>query len=359
MKWYERIILISILMTGILVPTRTGLSQGLTFSISPENPEVSYFDFTLNPGESVSDAIIAKNFSGEKLFLTVERVFAKSGTNGGLSYDFENTGSYEKWISMEKGPDIEVIRYGTQRIPFTITVPEGTPAGEYVIGFLSAQQAVTPTPLPSQGVTPEGYVVDVITRVAVAIIIRVPGDEKCQLEMKEFDATVYGAQWRYSMLVHNSGNTHFYGTASIVIKEKETGKIFDQKQVKIGYFSPDTDMPSENYFDIPKPGKYEYSIVFSDKDRPGCKFAFTGETEYGKPEQNLLSTQSTIIAIFNQTDTPTVPGAMEKTKTTGVINQINTPGSTPWFVWISAVIFLISLGLVIYALTILKKSKKS
>ena len=83
-------------------------------------------------------------------------------------------------------------------------------------------------------------------------------------------------------------------------------------------------------------------------------FIFEGDTEYGSQEQNLLATQSTLIAHYNQ---PTPTPSPTKLPLPGVISEVKTPGTSYWYIWISGVIFLISVGLVIYAISVLKRRK--
>lgn len=330
-------------------------SQGVTFGIAPENPEASYFEFTLNPGESISDAVVAKNFSNQKIFLQVSLVDGKTATNGGISYDFENTGGTSQWIQTAAGPIYEMRPFATQRIPFTVTVPQGTPPGEYVAGFLAAPAPATPAPVADQNDTTNNYIVNVVTRVAVAVIIRVPGQEHCDMTLKRLDATVFGAQWRYAMVFSNTGNVHFKGSASITVREKESKNLVAQKDYQVGYVVPNSEMNSNINFEIPEPGTYTYQILLTDKDRPACHFTFEGETSYGEQEEALLATQATVLAYYHRTPTPT---PIVITATPGVIQGMKTPGTTGWYVWISVVVLFISAGLVIYALSILKKNKK-
>jgi hypothetical protein len=345
-----------LVLSFVLFENNKVFANGIPFGISPENPEISYFDFTIHPGESVQDAIILKNFSDKKIYLQVKAVDAKTGMNGGLAYDFENKVDYSKWITLEKEDNILLSPYNMDRIGFSVSVPVGTLPGEYVVGFISSLVPATPTPVsPSESAS--GYMIDVITRVAITMVIHVPGPEKCSLELSQMEASVFDAQWRYSIVVHNSGNVHFMGTQKLTIKDFTTGEIITTNSLSIGYVAPNTTMKSRVSLSIPDPGEYEYSIEYQDRNRPSCKFSFTGTTEFAQPEQNLLATQSTLIAEYKQESTK-APPIIITAPTTGIEKDIKTPGTTTWYIWISGVIFLISVGLVIYALSILKRSKK-
>ena len=348
------IILFCTLILSTLFITLPVQSQALTFGIAPENPEISYFEFSLNPGESVSDAVIAKNFSSDTLNLMVEPVDGKTATNGGISYDFENTSGPSSWIHIATETRFEIRSFHIQKLPFTVTVPLGTPPGEYVAGFLTALVPTTPTPVPANQENNDNLSVNVVTRVAIAVIIHVPGEETCTMEMKSLDATVFGGKWRYAMVLTNTGNVHLKGSARITIIDSASKSKLEEREIQIGYFVPDSDMVSNNSFEIPSPGTYHYTIEFQDAKISSCRFIFEGDTEYGSQEQSLLATQSSLIAHYNQ---PTPTPSPTKLPLPGVISEVKTPGTSYWYIWISGVIFLISVGLVIYAISVLKRRK--
>lgn len=353
MKKVSSIIILCLLSIAFQLNANPVSADGIPFGISPENPMISYFDFTINPGESVEDAITIKNFSDQKIFVRVKAVDAKTGTDGGLSYDFENNTGHSRWVSLDEEDNIMLYPSNLKRLKFKVTVPPDTPPGEYVVGFLSSLTPTTPTPAKLEGNT-SGYTVNIITRVAITMVIRVPGPEKCELKMTSSEASVFSAKWRYTLILHNTGNVLFSGTQKLTVRDASTGEIVEENTTEIGHIVPETDMLSYVSFDIPDYGSYDYTVEYQHKKKADCKYTYSGTTAFAEPEKNLLSTQSTVIAEFERilTITPSL------TSTPGVIEEVKTPGTATWYIWISAVIFLISLGLVIYALSILKRSKK-
>lgn len=355
MKSFQRmslVFVISLVLAGL--PLQLAFGQGGGFSISPENPEISYFEFTLNPGESAEDAINAKNFSSDRINMMVEVVEAQTALNGGLSFDFDKTSGASKWVTINTENQFELRGSNVKRLPFTVTVPTGTAPGEYTIGFLAALVPTTPTPLPD-GSSPGGYAVDVITRVAVTMVIRVPGDEKCRLEFTQMDATVFDAEWRFETRVQNTGNVHFKGNSQLNVFEKESGQKIAEATREIGYFAANSELLTYNKFPVPQPGEYTYEYTLTDAKNPSCSFTFTGETKFGETEQSLFATQATNVAVF---DIPTNTPDLLATPSPDLIQQVQTQGSVAWYVWLSGVFFLLSLGFVIYALSALKKNKK-
>ena len=248
----------------------------------------------------------------------------------------------------------EIRSFHIQKLPFTVTVPIGTPPGEYVAGFLTALVPTTPTPQPANQGNDDNLSVNVVTRVAIAVIIHVPGEETCKMNLKSLDATVFGGKWRYAIVMTNTGNVHLKGIARITIMDTASKRKLAERELQIGYFVPGSDMVSNNSFEIPSPGTYHYTIEFQDANKSSCRFIFEGDTEYGSQEQNLLATQSTLIAHYNQ---PTITPSPTIIPLPGVISEVKTPGTSYWYIWITAVIFLISVGLVIYAISVLKRRK--
>lgn len=337
-----------------IIPALPVNSQALTFGISPENPNIPYFELTLNPGESVSDTLIAKNFSGETLNLMVEPVDGKTATNGGISYDFLNKGGPSQWISTTINSKYEIRPYRIQRIPFTISVPLNTPPGEYVAGFLAALVPTEPTHDPNINESGNNFSVNVVTQIAVHVIIHVPGNEICKVEIKKMDATVFGGQWRFSMILNNSGNIHLKGKSNITIVDSTTQKTIDTREINLGFFVPKTDLLSENNFEIPAPGTYDYNIEFIDGKNSACHFTFNGTVVYGSQEQDLLATQSTILAQLAEPSSTPMPISTLFINTDAFDSATN---STYWYVWASLGVLLVAVGLVVYAVSILKRRK--
>jgi len=347
------IIILSFFMAGI--PFKTADSQRSGFSISPENPEISGFRFTLNPGESAEDAINAKNFSSDRINMRVEVVQAQTGLNGGQSYDFSNTGGATKWVTINTEKQFELRGSNVKRLPFTVTVPLGTAPGEYTVGFLAALVPTTPTPIPEITLQKGGYFIDSVVQISIPLIIQVPGPENCSLSFVQTDVDVFDAEWRFQTRVKNTGNVNFKGSSSLKITSKENQIVVATATQGIGDFFTGTEMLTHNSLPIPKPGDYSYEFTLTDENHPSCVYMTTGDISYGAAEQDLLATQSILIATQRK---PTSTPEIQNTSTPNLIQQVNTPGTIAWYVWLSGVFFLLSIGLIIYALSILKKNKK-
>jgi hypothetical protein len=345
----------NIVFSIVVTPFKIAYSQGIGFSISPENPEIAFFDFTLKPGESVQDAINAKNFSSDRINMMVEVVEAQTALNGGLSFDFEKKSGASQWVTINSEKQFELRGSNVKRLPFSVTVPAGTAPGEYTVGFLAALVPTTPTPIPNNGTATSGYAVDVITRVAVTIVIHVPGTDNCKLVYTNIEASVFNAEWRFTTQVQNTGNIHFAGTSSLNVYKKLNHQKIAEAAQKIGYFATNSELLAYNKLPIPEPGEYTFDYTLTDTKNPICSFTYQGETNYGEAEQNLLATQATIVSIYTK---PTMTSEPQTTKSPDIIQQVQTKGSLAWYVWFSGVLFFLSLGLVIYALSVLKKNKK-
>lgn len=325
-------------------------AQSLPFGIKPENPQISTFTFTLAAGESIADAIIVKSNAGEDLQMIVEPVTGINAESGGITFDFGVNSGPGQWISMESEETFIIKPFHTQRIPFTVTVPAGTPPGEYVAGFLAGANSITPTETPSAGMT-----VNVVTRMGVVIIIHVPGPEQCDVQVEELKTSVMNGQWLMNINLINKGNVPFAGIGKIQILPLNVENSTQQKDWQIRYFIAGSKLTANIYFEIPQEGDYNVVLSVADSKKPACKLEYTEKITFGESEKLTYATQATILAEMHApTETPTI----SPQSTSQVMDQVKQPGTTYWYIWISLVVLLISVGLVIYAMALLKKSKK-
>jgi hypothetical protein len=346
------VLFISIFMM-FLLPS-TVYADGVTFGIKPENPEKSYFEFTINPGESAEDVLIASNSSKETISMVVQAVDGMTAQGGGLSYDFSQNSVASKWINLQNTDSLLTMRANhIRRLPFTITVPAGTPPGEYALGFLAGlNEKAVATDEPNAGGSQ--FSVNVVTHIAVAVIIHVPGTEKCVINVKGMESSVESGKWKLNLNVENTGNVHFQGKGNLVVTDKSGNKSIINKPLTFGYIVPKTTMKAPIYFDLPAEGEYKASISLTDDKKPDCKTTYETDISFGGDQKKAGEVQATRIA---DSQSSTKPAAQGPSATSTLANQLTTIGSAGWIVWISAIVLLIGVGLTLYALSILKKHK--
>jgi hypothetical protein len=342
-------ILTSFLALGI---TGTAIAQKNYFGIKPEDPNKSYFDFTLNPGESVQDAIVASNESGEDIYMKLEAVDATTADNGGIAYDFANPTTHSQWLTMEKPTNPLLVKpFHVIRIPFTVSVPANTPPGEYVIGFLATKdlsQVGTPTVNPNSN-----FSIVVVQQVAVSVVIHVPGAQKCSIKVNEITPLIQNGKWDIKAVLKNDGNIHFNGKGKIVLMDANQNVLSDTP-IATGYFVSGTEMEIDTLIDLPEVGKYTLQYSLTDQKDSACMLDNTQPIEFGVEDQKASEQQATRIAGAVQLATREATRTAAKNATQV---PVNTPSSPYYLLWISGIILLLSAGLVVFALSSLKKRK--
>ena len=189
----------------------------------------------------------------------------------------------------------------------------------------------------------------------MSVIIHVPGEEICKVGIKSVEPTVRNGKWNFKIWFTNAGNIPIEGIANINIMPLQNQDYSQKSEWKIRYFIPQSDLLSNQTFSVPPTGEYKITIKLTDDKTPTCTVDHTQTVSFGQTEIQQYATQATVIAFIQKpTDTP----SKVLTQTAGTIEQIKTTGSPYWYIWISIIVLLIAIGLVIYALSILKKNKK-
>jgi hypothetical protein len=352
---FKSIGLMLTLFASFFIGYHSVFSQSFNFGLKPENPQISYFEYTVNPGDSVEDAVIATNSSNVKMMMTVLPVDGQTAINGGVSFDYNATSGPSKWITFEKETSFELKPFHIMRMPFKVTVPSGTKPGYYVAGFLASAELEDPTQTPTNTENSNnGMSVAIINRVGVAVIIHVPGEETCQVNVKSMTTSISDGKWMFTINLKNDGNVPVAGNGKITIQPLDNQDYSQSNDWQIRYFIPGTELISYSSFVIPPQGNYKLALSLTDSKRTTCQLDYSEDVSFGIQEQQRFATQATVMAQI----TKVIPATVTALPTNAVISQVRTPGTSYWYIWLSAVVLLISVGFVIYALSILKKNKK-
>jgi hypothetical protein len=240
-------------------------AQGFTFGLRPEDQSIAYFQYSLQPGESLEDAVLAVNGTQDPVRLMVTVVAGHTELTGGVSFPGVADGP-AAWIELPDEGLVEVPPELALRMPFTLTVPEGTPAGEYVAGFLATPE----DPSAFAGEVSEGaFQVQVIPQMAVSMIITVPGPEHTQIDVNALSDELNKGQWKIVINMTNSGNIHFLGHGEFTLRPVSGGEPVLQRTFSIGYFIAGDTIGYPLYFDdLPPAGSYiaEVRIIGDDYD---------------------------------------------------------------------------------------------
>jgi len=353
MKIQTKLIFTLLLIFSFLVIPFTVNGQNLSFSVKPENPNIGYFRFTMNPGETKEDAIILLNFADKPQNFLVKPVDGYTADGGGIAYSFDYPNKLNNWVTTEGDGRYRLLGSRIQRIPFSITVPEGTPPGEYYLGMLTAVDESKATLEPTIAGTEQSFRVKIVGQVAIAIVITVPGEKICNVQITNIKQSILSGKWNLRASMINQGNVHFAGKGSISLVDKTTNQIVFKQPISIGYFVPKTEMLYPLDFNFPENGSYRVTYDVPDNNFPGCRLSYTQDIEVGSELKDVYIEQATRIAVSRPTPSPSnIPTQLDQNKP-----EEKSIGTSMWLLWISIIIFIIGVGLAIYAISVINKRK--
>jgi hypothetical protein len=217
----------------------------------------SYFDVTINPGATLglevartnpgAVAVTAHSFAGS-VFTIV------NGGFGAVDSDAAATGA-TRWVNY---PD-EVFGLGagaTDIKGFAVTVPYGTPPGQYISSIVLQNNESTPG---------EGHVaLDRIVRQAVAISIRVPGPLNPEFSVGAASHEGVGGRSVVSVALRNLGNQNLKPAGTMTIKDSAK-KVVSEAPVTMGsvYAEMDTSV-AVTFAGLFLPGEYTVTLFLTD-----------------------------------------------------------------------------------------------
>jgi len=188
------------------------LTWGVRTASNDNGTDRQNFSYTLDPGGSVTDAVIVSNHDSEPLALDVYAADGFTTTSGQLDLVTKDTESVDvgAWSAVGAA-QVQIPAGETVEIPFTVTIPADATPGDYAGGILTS----LPQPGQEQGV-------NVDRRLGIRMHVRVTGElapgltvEKMQVDyagtLNPFgtgDATV-------TYTVHNTGNVRLAAGQSI------------------------------------------------------------------------------------------------------------------------------------------------
>ncbi len=350
------ILLITLLLILSVLPFTVFAQGKKDFGIKPEDPNIGYFVYELTPGASATNALITINYRSSTSRIRVMPVDGHTASRGGISFNFENQQEAHKWIQMPDEGVIELPRNGLKRLPFTITVPPGTIPGQYVFGFLAAMEEPTN---PSAVSTSEGttFNVKVVSRVGISLIVNVPGDTTCGIQMNGVDEKVDFGKWKIKLLMENIGDIPFSGSGSFDVIDAANQKVFESIPLKIGYFVRKDQIEYPIVTILPPEGRYKLKIQLSDSKTVGCNVDYEKDIQIGEELVSEFNLQATEVAASQ----PTEQGQLSQPTlipTSAVFPDNESKSSFPWLIVISVFIFLISLGILVYSQITIRNIKK-
>lgn len=179
------------------------------------------FRYIVNAGETINDAVLVVNASDFEGGAIVKARDAETDTSGNIAFiadDIANTRS-GNWIKLAE-EKVVVPAQKALKIPFVLTIPQGTAAGEYAAGIV-----VSPTADTSDGG------VGVQVRSGTTVYITVRGDLKIDNQVSEF-SIVNPKQEGFEQELDSRG---FIKSDNMVVKFKgiNAGNVYSQMDLVI------------------------------------------------------------------------------------------------------------------------------
>ena len=225
-------------------------------SLRPQDKEDgSRFEIELGPGETGELTAVLQNFDSEPIALSWRVGHLNPQINGGLSMappeeSVEEPGS---WIDFPADQAVFAPGEIQERL-LTITVPAGTPPGQYV----AAIELKTVEPVQVSG-SFEQYFSKI-----VSVYITVPGDLIADFMVSEPEIIVNSRGAALVFTASNSGNVRLDLTGSVTLFDAEGNTLYEM-QVPFGPLY----LGQETFLQVilpaaPPPGEYSISYSFTD-----------------------------------------------------------------------------------------------
>lgn len=133
-SFFDRVFRLCLILIIVLISTHVAKAN---IGISAEGK--SWFTFEVKAGTNISTKAILTNKSNELIKVNVYPVEAVENKKNEsfLPGNYDPSSSFSKWIS--KSTPITLEAMSTKEFPFTISIPENTPSGEYV-GAMMAEE---------------------------------------------------------------------------------------------------------------------------------------------------------------------------------------------------------------------------
>lgn len=288
---------IIVLLSGPSDLAAAAAPPGFEFALKPTG-ERSWFDFQAEPGETISDTLLIANYSSEPVALHIFRAAAHTTADG--NWNLLRQDGAAQWI----GWDDRIFEIGPasgEQVDFSLTVPPGTPTGEYFAGLVAEPSEWKP-PLGGGGV-----VINVMPIAGVAIRITVGEPSDCAVAI---DSAILERPDLLVLNMRNQGNTRFRGSGEVEI---EGASNTFSTALGLRYFVAGD---SVAYFvNLPmrlEPGGYGVRAEIHSSEWEGCSASFAGISSLASPPQPEQPVEQPAASTFDQLLRPLVAEAADQ-----------------------------------------------
>jgi hypothetical protein len=190
--------------TSVLAAQPASAIDNGSLGIRPSN-ESDFFHLSVLPGESVQAKAIVSNHTALPAELDTYAVDGLTTASG--TFSLKSQGKVSEALGLWASVSVSTITVpsgGEVSVPFTITVPPATKAGDYSGGLMVQSKAVKGTTSTSGG---SPVRIDVVQRQGVRIYLTVPGVARLGLSASQLEWAKSGDDIVVSVAVTNTGNS--------------------------------------------------------------------------------------------------------------------------------------------------------
>ena len=186
---------------------------------SPGAPPASYFILTVKPGARVTARLLLANPEPYGCTVTLSSAYGKTAVDSGDSYPIPGPSPASCtrtscWVSALP-PRVTIPGNSRVSVPFTVRVPDGTPAGEYLAGIVAGPG--TPPAPPRLGRRRSMVGAAVVSHVALGVAITVPGRLAPALTIPSVTLNATPTSAVLSIVERDRGNTWEHPHGQVLI----------------------------------------------------------------------------------------------------------------------------------------------
>jgi hypothetical protein len=203
-----------LVVAGVFAAQPAAAVDNGTLGIRPSN-EANFFHLSVLPGASVAAIAVVTNRLAAPVTLDTYLVDGLASSKGEFALNSEsNTPKTVGLWSKTASKSVTVDAKSELNVPFVITVPAGTPPGDYEGGLVIQSAPVAGSTTNSD----KGSVrIDIVQRQGVRIYLTVPGKARVSLEAQPLKWVQADGTVTLSLEVHNDGNITLHPTATVEI----------------------------------------------------------------------------------------------------------------------------------------------
>jgi hypothetical protein len=200
----------TLLWACLAVPGIAAAAEPARLGLTTVGQPGAYFELTLEPGARHASEVEAANFGTEAADARTYAADVYSIVNGGFGAELygETPSAMTRWVSYPT-QHLRLEAREAVRVPFVISVPVGTPPGEYVAALVIESTA----PMQSSG----PLTLSQVNRSAIAVAITVPGPKQPALAIGGVAHRVVAGHSILAFEVSNPGNVHLHPTGSFTL----------------------------------------------------------------------------------------------------------------------------------------------